>query len=75
MNIFRLAGDMTHLLSILVLLLKIHATRSCRGTLWRLLMDVPNSHCSLNGVLFFYCLVLARIAIDACRAPESSGDA
>lgn len=31
MNIFRLAGDMTHLLSVVVLLLKIHATRSCRG--------------------------------------------
>ncbi|GFR53024.1 hypothetical protein Agub_g15716 [Astrephomene gubernaculifera] len=31
MNIFRLAGDMTHLLSIIVLLLKINATRSCRG--------------------------------------------
>ena len=31
MNIFRLAGDMTHLLSILTLLLKIQATRSCRG--------------------------------------------
>lgn len=31
MNIFRLAGDMTHLLSIIVLLLKIRATRSCKG--------------------------------------------
>ncbi|CAJ1938706.1 unnamed protein product [Sphenostylis stenocarpa] len=31
MNIFRLAGDMTHLLSILVLLLKIYATKSCSG--------------------------------------------
>eukprot|EP00884_Botryococcus_braunii_P022670 jgi/Botrbrau1/9087/Bobra.178_2s0018.2 len=31
MNLFRLAGDMTHLLSIVILLLKIHATRSCRG--------------------------------------------
>ncbi|PNW88939.1 hypothetical protein CHLRE_01g051400v5 [Chlamydomonas reinhardtii] len=31
MNIFRLAGDMTHLLSIIVLLLKMNATRSCRG--------------------------------------------
>ena len=31
MNLFRLAGDMTHLLSIVVLLLKINATRSCRG--------------------------------------------
>uniref|UniRef100_A0A0R0IKM6 ER lumen protein-retaining receptor n=1 Tax=Glycine max TaxID=3847 RepID=A0A0R0IKM6_SOYBN len=31
MNIFRLAGDMTHLFSILVLLLKIYATKSCSG--------------------------------------------
>lgn len=33
MNIFRLAGDMMHLLSIVVLLLKITATKSCRGAL------------------------------------------
>lgn len=33
MNIFRLAGDMTHLISILVLLLKIYATKSCSGVL------------------------------------------
>lgn len=31
MNIFRLAGDMTHLLSIIVLLLKINTMKSCRG--------------------------------------------
>lgn len=31
MNVFRLAGDMAHLLSIVVLLLKIRATKSCRG--------------------------------------------
>ncbi|KAJ7968771.1 ER lumen protein retaining receptor family protein [Quillaja saponaria] len=31
MNIFRFAGDMTHLVSILVLLLKIYATKSCSG--------------------------------------------
>lgn len=31
MNAFRLAGDMTHLISILVLLLKIYATKSCSG--------------------------------------------
>ncbi|GAB4858186.1 endoplasmic reticulum retention protein [Ancistrocladus abbreviatus] len=31
MNIFRLAGDMTHLLSIIVLLLKIRTTKSCSG--------------------------------------------
>lgn len=31
MNLFRLIGDMLHLLSIITLLLKIHATKSCRG--------------------------------------------
>ncbi|KAK0592566.1 hypothetical protein LWI29_021374 [Acer saccharum] len=31
MNLFRLAGDMTHLLSIVVLLLKIRTTKSCAG--------------------------------------------
>ena len=31
MNVFRLAGDMMHLMSILVILLKIRATKSCRG--------------------------------------------
>lgn len=35
MNIFRLAGDMVHLASIVLLLLKIHGTRSCAGT-WSL---------------------------------------
>ncbi|CAN1283500.1 ER lumen protein-retaining receptor A [Linum perenne] len=31
MNIFRFLGDMTHLISILILLLKIYATKSCSG--------------------------------------------
>ncbi|RRT39349.1 hypothetical protein BHE74_00047151 [Ensete ventricosum] len=31
MNAFRFAGDMSHLFSILVLLLKIYATKSCSG--------------------------------------------
>ncbi|KAM0945776.1 putative ER lumen protein retaining receptor [Dioscorea sansibarensis] len=31
MNVFRLAGDMTHLISVLILLLKIYATKSCSG--------------------------------------------
>ncbi|CAL1410438.1 unnamed protein product [Linum trigynum] len=31
MNIFRFFGDMTHLISILILLLKIYATKSCSG--------------------------------------------
>ena len=33
MNVFRLSGDMTHLVSILVLMLKIRAMRSCAGML------------------------------------------
>ena len=33
MNVFRLAGDLIHLLSVVTLLLKIQATKSCRGTL------------------------------------------
>ncbi len=39
MNLFRFLGDMSHLLSIIVLLMKIRATRSCRGTVdgWRVL--------------------------------------
>lgn len=32
MNIFRFAGDMMHLFSVLVLLLKIHTIKSCAGT-------------------------------------------
>lgn len=48
MNIFRFAGDMTHLVSILVLLLKIYATKSCSG----------NYHLPLSFPLFC-CLVLA----------------
>jgi len=35
MNIFRFVGDMTHLASILVLLLKIQATKSCSGVSMR----------------------------------------
>lgn len=35
MNVFRFAGDMMHLTSILVLLLKIYATKSCSGLYFR----------------------------------------
>ena len=34
MNIFRLSGDMFHLFSILLLLLKIHTIKSCAGMFW-----------------------------------------
>lgn len=50
MNIFRLAGDMTHLFSILVLLLKIYATKSCSG----LSLAVPPK-LGLFFILFFKC--------------------
>lgn len=33
MNIFRLCGDLAHLLAIIILLLKIWKTRSCAGKL------------------------------------------
>lgn len=33
MNVFRLAGDLSHLLAIFILLLKIWKTRSCAGNL------------------------------------------
>lgn len=38
MNLFRLVGDMTHLLSIVVLLLKIRTTKSCAGTFFLLIL-------------------------------------
>jgi len=38
MNLFRLLGDMTHLLSIVVLLLKIRTMKSCAGILCMLYM-------------------------------------
>ena len=34
MNIFRLIGDLSHLLAILILLSKIWKTRSCAGKFW-----------------------------------------
>lgn len=46
MNIFRLIGDMLHLLSIITLLLKIHATKSCRGAhLKRMLISTSGQSC------------------------------
>ena len=49
MNIFRLAGDMTHLISIVVLLLKIHTIRSCRGAAIRLAVSaIAHRHLCLS---------------------------
>ncbi|CAL9763758.1 unnamed protein product [Musa acuminata subsp. burmannicoides] len=46
MNIFRLAGNMTHLMSVLVLLLKIHTIKS------RYVFPSPSCH-FLTGILLF----------------------
>lgn len=45
MNIFRLAADMTHLASVLVLLFKIHTTKSCAGNIFlkKILFDFKSS--------------------------------
>jgi ER lumen protein retaining receptor len=37
MNIFRLSGDLSHLLAIIILLLKIWKTRSCSGMTFSLI--------------------------------------
>jgi hypothetical protein len=34
MNVFRLIGDLLHLFSIVVLLLKIYTTKKCNGVAW-----------------------------------------
>ena len=61
MNLFRLAGDMTHLLSFVVLLLKIQATKSCAGAQWCLCVPL----CA--------CLATARAQRGWCRhLPEDA---
>lgn len=44
MNIFRLAGDFSHLLAIILLLLKIWTTRSCAGKQFSLTFLSENKH-------------------------------
>ena len=55
MNIFRLAGDMTHLVSVVLLLLKIYATKSCRGELFFLpsIIEISDS-CSSRLICIFF---------------------
>ena len=59
MNIFRLAGDMTHLISIVVLLLKIHTIRSCRGAATRLVGSAQTS-------VFELCTIACVAGMGAC---------
>ena len=43
MNVFRLLGDLSHLLAIVLLLLKIWKTRSCAGMDDNITVDEPNN--------------------------------
>lgn len=76
MNIFRLAGDMTHLMSIIVLLLKIHSIKSCAGTEILTLYSADRSSQCIPALweivlsLFFYLEVLGNIFL--VRASSSS---
>lgn len=47
MNIFRLVGDLSHLLAIIILLLKIWKTRSCAG----MRLEVLAVHCGAGSCL------------------------
>ncbi|KAF5738272.1 ER lumen protein retaining receptor-like [Tripterygium wilfordii] len=77
MNIFRFAGDMTHLISILVLLLKIYATKSCSGIslktqeLYALVfltryLDLFTSYISLYNTLMKLVFIGSSLAIVWC---------
>ena len=71
MNIFRLAGDMTHLVSILVLMLKIRAMRSCAGESGRWFENRRAFFCLFFVFLFFGFSVskmLTRVCV--ARIPE-----
>lgn len=58
MNIFRLAGDMSHLLAIVILLVKIWKTRSCAGMLTHLLFTGGLVFNSSKGILNLKHLVI-----------------
>lgn len=63
MNLFRLVGDMTHLLSIVVLLLKIRTTKSCAGTFFLLILFFKNfiAFDSILCIPAFFWLVFCSI--------------
>ncbi|WVZ52117.1 hypothetical protein U9M48_003207 [Paspalum notatum var. saurae] len=68
MNVFRLAGDMTHLLSVVVLLLKIHTIKSCAGDALLLPLSAPLGMGSGLGISLktqeIYALVFAARYLD-----------
>ena len=62
MNIFRLTGDLSHLLAIVLLLWKIWKTRSCAGK-FSLRRAEATSYCLLDGEFGFGALAKAILAI------------
>jgi ER lumen protein retaining receptor len=55
MNIFRLSGDLSHLLAIIILLLKIWKTRSCSGMTFFLV--------KLNLILCYFEIIFILVSI------------
>jgi ER lumen protein retaining receptor len=77
MNIFRFAGDMTHLFSVIVLLLKIYATKSCSGVslktqeLYALVfvtryLDIFTDFISVYNTIMKIVFILSSLAIVWC---------
>ncbi|KAL5732171.1 ER lumen protein-retaining receptor A [Ranunculus cassubicifolius] len=77
MNLFRFLGDMTHLFSVLVLLLKIYATKSCSGIslktqeLYALVfmaryLDLFTDYISLYNTVMKIVFILSSLAIVWC---------
>ncbi|KAI4499736.1 hypothetical protein M0802_004992 [Mischocyttarus mexicanus] len=69
MNIFRLLGDLSHLLAIIILLLKIWKTRSCAGLIEFLIIPtfvlalLINHETSVVEVLWTFSIYLESFAI------------
>ncbi|KAL4204521.1 hypothetical protein AMTRI_Chr01g132430 [Amborella trichopoda] len=83
MNIFRFLGDMTHLFSILVLLLKIYATQSCSGIslktqeLYAMVfvaryLDLFTEYISLYNSLMKLVFIVSSLAIVWCMRARPS---
>lgn len=64
MNIFRLAGDLSHLLAIIILLIKIWKTRSCAGMFFLLYeFSIKSLHQSYmpSAILFYILFVIVCV--------------
>ncbi|KAG5588536.1 hypothetical protein H5410_048970 [Solanum commersonii] len=65
MNIFRLAGDMTHLASVLVLLLKIHTIKSCAVFFVELNgLDFMLLNLGFMGIVMNFCVFKVQVTLD-----------